>query len=301
MDGSSGQDAVIARLEAKVAELEATVARLGGADQVDGAVPPWGTPSMDRPVGDADQVADAVDGSAHPWGTPEPHGRDGAPGPHTDHDDTTSTAEQVDEVCRHIASGTWTAHSPPVWLSGRAWQVLDVADGRAFLLADQVVCKRPYHQMRTAITWQHCDLRRWLNKEFLPSLGGPLVSRVLTVRVPNEPNPVWGTRGGNSTKDRVFLLSMQEAAALLNGKEPDTWDWARYLTLGNRGKAEDEKGGSVWWWLRSPGGDPDRAVRVTRDGTLREYGRGVSWPAGVRPVFWLSLQPKAQVSSGDRT
>jgi len=160
MDGSSGQDAVIARLEAKVAELEATVARLDGADQIDHDVPAWGTPSR-RPVEGPDQVADAVDGSqvaggVRTWGTPEPHGRNGAPAPHVDHDDTMATAEQVGEVCRHIASGTWTADSPPVWLGSRAWHVLDVVDSRALLLADQVVTdasttrNRPRSPGRTA-------------------------------------------------------------------------------------------------------------------------------------------------------
>ncbi|MCL2422497.1 MAG: DUF6273 domain-containing protein [Micrococcales bacterium] len=284
------QDAAIARLEAKVAELEATVARLGGSDH--GAVPAWGTPSQAHVV-DADQVTDAVDGASQ--GTPKRHVMPGRRADRDEGSDEKSTAEQVDEVCHHIASRSRTAGSTSVWLSGRAWQVLGVADSSALLLADQVVCERPYnryHETRVAVTWERCDLRRWLNGEFCTSLGGPLLSRVLTAKVPNEPNPVNGTFGSWSTKDRVFLLSISEAARYFTGKEPAAWqDYrGRFLDLGSRGTAKDERGERAWWWLRSPGGNPDHAAYVSGAGHLDAAGSRVSHPGGVRPAFWLDLQ-----------
>ncbi|MCL2422808.1 MAG: DUF6273 domain-containing protein [Micrococcales bacterium] len=292
MDVSSRQDAAIARLEAKVVELEATVARL------EGVVPPWGTPSRERPASGTEPFDDVVDGPQVPgaaasWGTPERR-----PGHLGDHDEGSdhvgSTAAEVDEVCRQIA-GSWTAGSPAVWLSGYSWKVLDVVDGtRALLLADRVVARRPYHSTRVAITWQRCDLRRWLNDEFCTSLGDPLVSRVLTVKVRNEPNLTGGTNGGKDTKDRFFLLSMREAVVFFTGGEPDTWEGYRTeaLTLDDRGRARDGQGKRAWWWLRSPGHQRVEAAYVAHDGKVDTIGYSVSVSfGGVRPAFWLSLQP----------
>ncbi|MCL2422793.1 MAG: DUF6273 domain-containing protein, partial [Micrococcales bacterium] len=206
--------------------------------------------------------------------------------------DVKSTAAEVDKVCQEIAGGG--LGSAPVWLSGYAWRVLDVVGTRALLLADRMVGTRPYHYVQVAVTWRDCSLRRWLNDEFCVSLGEALVSRVVTAKVRNEPNPVWGTRGGKDTKDQIFLLSMREAAVHFTGKEPDVWDDYRYmfLGLGEKGAAKHKDGKRDWWWLRSPGRAPGLAALVRNDGYLNARGRGyVAWASGgVRPAFWLDLQ-----------
>ncbi|MCL2422504.1 MAG: hypothetical protein FWD11_01190, partial [Micrococcales bacterium] len=152
------QAAAIARLEAQVAQLKA-----------DAATPPWGTPTGGQhgvrlPTG-AQVVQDAGvddrDDARAVWGTPGQCMDRVSGRPATD--DVRSTAAEVDQVCQQIAGGTWTADSAPVWLSGYAWQVLDVVQDRALLLADRVVARRPYHREQVAITWRGCDLRRWLN------------------------------------------------------------------------------------------------------------------------------------------
>ena len=204
-----------------------------------------------------------------------------------------SSTGEVDEVCQEIASGLRCPGSPPVWLGGRAWQVLDVVGtSRALLLADRVVARRPYHKKQVPITWEECDLRRWLNDEFRMSLGEPLASRALTVKVHNEPSPAWGTDGGEDTDDRFFLLSAREAAIYFTGAEPSTWDeYCEVPRLGARGIAIDERGRRVWWWLRSPGRTLVHAAYVLHVGDLIVGGRTVSSSAGVRPAFWLNLCP----------
>ncbi|MCL2422496.1 MAG: DUF6273 domain-containing protein [Micrococcales bacterium] len=288
-----------------------------GAASSDGAVPPWGTPSPEHVVDDADQVADAVDdphvapwgtpskdllvGDAHwvadavvgpVWGMPDQYPDDTAPGRYTGLAATSvmSTASQVDEVCRWIAAGGWTAGSS-AWLSGYTWQVLGVADGAALLLADHVVCEGPYNR-GLGVTWERCDLRRWLNDEFCRLLGEPLVSRVLEASVPNDPNPVWGTHGGEDTQDRFFLLSMKEAAVYFTGEDSITCEDGgnRIFRLGDRGKATDSQGKSAWWWLRSPGHETTHAAYVYHDGNLDVLGYPVSVSCGVRPAFWLNLR-----------
>ncbi|MDR3068574.1 MAG: DUF6273 domain-containing protein [Cellulomonas sp.] len=198
-----------------------------------------------------------------------------------------STADEVDAVARQVAD-----RADLVRLSGIDWRVLEVTSDRALLLADRVIGTGPYHGANVDVTWGRCDLRRWLNGAFLESLGEPLVSRVPQVTVRNGPNPIWGTDGGPDTTDRVFLLSMEEAASYLAGKEPD---WTTYRSGGSLWSeglvARNEENETAWWWLRSPGYRPDNAARVSRGGDLYDRGDSVSASsAGVRPAFWLNLE-----------
>jgi len=246
------------------------------------------------------------------WGQPEHTPQPVAPPPESEpgllppdqHEGTVgyrtrapSTAVEVAEVCRQIVGG-----SSQVRLSGIDWRVLVVMqDSEALLLSDRVVTTGSYHTAGGDITWEHCDLRRWLNGEFCWSLGEPLLSRVVPSKVRNDPNPVWNTPAGKDTRDQFFLLSVEEAALYLAGREPSDWKQFQdgWLELGEAAKAEDEAGENVWWWLRSPGGYPDYAATVDSDGSVDDYGSvddsghySVSWTGcGVRPAFWLSLEP----------
>ncbi|MCL2467499.1 MAG: DUF6273 domain-containing protein [Micrococcales bacterium] len=262
------------RLEARVAALEAAVARLeGGAVAGAPGAPPWGTPPVAPPKPE------------HP--DPERLGRTGIVNYQTR---PPSTVAEVTKVCRKVAA-TWSAGSRPVRLSGIDWRVLEVVDThRALLFADRVIGTGPYHMAQEDVTWEQCDLRRWLNTEFFWSLGETLTSRVLPTTVENAPNPVYGTRGCGDTTDGFFLLSMTEAAVQFTGREPSNWKTYQ-LSLGKNARAKDEKGESAWWWLRSPGGHPGGAASVYGQGDLYEYGRVVSVASGgVRPAFWLNLQ-----------
>ena len=52
-------------------------------------------------------------------------------------------------------------------------------------------------------------------------------------------------------------------------------------------------GTASWWWLRSPGRSPGRAVVVRSDGGLLVGGYNVFWEGGsigIRPALWLNLE-----------
>jgi len=118
------------------------------------------------------------------------------------------------------------------------------------------------------------------------SLGEPLLSRALTMKVSNKPNPVWCADGGRDTKDRFFLLSISEAAVHFTGRESRS----EARRLGNAGIALDGQGVRAWWWLRSPGFCSVDAASVDTDGHLEDRGRLVCSVGGVRPAFWLDLR-----------
>ena len=158
------------------------------------------------------------------------------------------------------------------------WKViaLDESNNRALAVTKDVVAKMPYHEPGGDITWESCTLRQWLNNDFYKGLPAEIQPRVVEVANKNPDNPAYGTPGGNDTKDRVFLLSIDEAR--------------RYFKSASERIAKFE-GPGCWWWLRSPGDGADYAASVSYDGDVNDYGFDVIGDdgVGVRPALWLSL------------
>jgi hypothetical protein len=122
-------------------------------------------------------------------------------------------------------------------LGGYAWRVLDVQDGKALLITEDIVDLRPYNEVTNAqrkllldegeysagdfaTTWAECSLRAWLNKDFLESLPDAMRKQVVETDVKNEDNLKTNTIGGADTQDKVFLLSIDEADEYF-GSDPD--------------------------------------------------------------------------------
>lgn len=152
-----------------------------------------------------------------------------------------------------------------------AWRVLRREEGRLLLLCERPVAVLPYHREPQEVTWEGCDLRRWLNTVLLPlSFSEAERARILPTVVENPGNPQFGSSGGADTEDRLFLLSVEETLALL----PE--DGARAL--------------DCWWWLRSPGFDNAFAAAVTPDGSVSKLGSFVEGDDyAVRPALWVNV------------
>lgn len=193
-------------------------------------------------------------------------------------------------------TGSLTAGQRNVQFGPCLWRVLDVQGGRALLLTEKIPEKRPYHSSITAVTWEECALRKYLNGAFLQKFSSQEQSRIVPTVNTNPDNSWYGTAGGRNTTDKVFLLSIEEVVKYF-GDSGQLWE-----VIKGRGYIYDEyksariakyQGEEVWWWLRSPG-DSDGyafgAAYVGRDGTLFVRGTNVdSADGGVRPALWINL------------
>jgi len=90
------------------------------------------------------------------------------------------------------------------------WFILDQQDDRALILTEKVIEKRAYHHCECEITWETCDMRQYLNGEFYHAFSASDRARIIEVINENHDNPWYGTRGGSSTSDKIFLLSIGE-------------------------------------------------------------------------------------------
>ena len=198
------------------------------------------------------------------------------------------------------------------------WRVLDVQDDRALLISEYILFERAYHTdgatqneiwvdggiwadgfdwSRLNTTWEHSDIRAYLNGEFLSSFSAADRSRIAEVTNTNIDNQWLGTSGGNDTNDRIFLLSLEEVVRYFGDSgqlwnRPDGgWGWIADQYSDARVAYVAGEAWASWWWLRSPGNGSDTAALVGSDGGVDMNGNGVdNVYGGVRPALWLNLE-----------
>jgi hypothetical protein len=155
---------------------------------------------------------------------------------------------------------------------GHNWIILDVQDGKALILSENIIEERPFHPTEDiAIGWGDCELRQYLNGEFY--------EKVFTAEEKKRIIETEITNSGINTKDKVFLLSSREVSMSKYFKATSE----RIALYMNTREAS-------WWWLRLLGKSISAEI-VGQDGLVyvRVSGGNVSKPGGVRPALWLNL------------
>ena len=98
----------------------------------------------------------------------------------------------------------------------------------------------------------------------------------MTSTVENSDNLEYGIKGGNDTKDKVFLLSLGEAERYFSSDVARVCTPTRYALSKNKGIVDEEDGGGCLWWLRSPGLDWDgSACNVNGSGYIAGFIPGI--------------------------
>ncbi|MCD7811804.1 MAG: DUF6273 domain-containing protein [Ruminococcus sp.] len=148
------------------------------------------------------------------------------------------------------------------------WIVLKKEANKAMLITKDEIEKKKYHEVDESVTWETCTLRKWLNEDFYSTFAPEEQARILETHLENSGNKKHGTKGGNDTDDKIFLLSLDEAE--------------KYMT-------EDERKANSWWWLRSPGYYQAHAAGVLSGGGFDAHGDFVIGEGGVRPALNLKF------------
>jgi len=170
------------------------------------------------------------------------------------------------------------------------WLVLDKQDDKMLVISRYGLDCQPYNTEDVDVTWETCSLRKWLNSTFYEAAFIPEEKNViLTSTVTADANPEYDTPAGNDTTDRVFLLSMKEANQYFADDAARKCQGSPYCYAQGANEAPN---GNCWWWLRSPGDEPGRAVCIFYDGSFVDAGTFVSLDRGaIRPAMWIDLNP----------
>lgn len=147
-----------------------------------------------------------------------------------------------------------------------------------------------YHSKDTGVSWENCDLRRWLNsengfwgtafsKEEKAIIGNTLCKMIVT-----DSDGV-RSDAGEDTVDKVFLLSRDEFGEYgVLGHQ--SWKDLSLTVYASSHIFNKNEGKTVW--LRTPKNDMDIVNLVNFSGPANYYNEAAtSWQA-VRPAVWVA-------------
>ena len=169
------------------------------------------------------------------------------------------------------------------------WQVLEKQGDRALLITRHAIEAKQFHSSGGNITWDACSLRSFLNGKFFDkAFNGSEKDMVLMTEPPLGVNSYFpSTTPGKQTKDKVFLLSIEELKRYFPTSKSRLCSPTKYAKANGTYTGSD---GNCFWWLRSPGKTQDQGALVWSGGTMDGSGGGaLSSNAGVRPAVWVKL------------
>lgn len=123
-------------------------------------------------------------------------------------------------------------------------------------------------------------------------------SAIKITNVVNNANSNYGTKGGNDTSEKVYLLSIDEVTNPEYGFNSSSSYYAKSRRgvnttfakeQGARPSTSVESARYGRWWLRSPGSSSCDASGVFSDGCVHLYGDNVDHNGAVRPALHLNL------------
>jgi hypothetical protein len=195
---------------------------------------------------------------------------------------------------------------------GYDWRVLETQNNKALILSEKILERSKYYTRDDNVTWagQGCIPRNILNGEFYNKFSANDKARIIETRVTTNNNPWYGTKGGDASNDKIFLLSIDEVlqyfgdsgalnslcySQISNGCTiNDQYNTARlaYYNCGGNMVTKPTltfNFGASSWWLRTPASRGCSAVSVDNDGELHLFSSSGVAEIGLRPALWLNL------------
>lgn len=182
------------------------------------------------------------------------------------------------------------------------WIVLSKTDSKALVISKYALDNLPYNPTREdGITWETCSIRKWLNKEFYKSSFSKSEKSLIIKSKIKTLGTEYGAEGC-TTKDRVFLLSYEEATSTKLFKDR-SFRRARITNYCKcRGASETDISGwvedssddeimSCGWLLRGTQGYPWEACTVHQGGDVINVGDCfIDYTYAIRPVMYIKIK-----------
>lgn len=166
-----------------------------------------------------------------------------------------------------------------------SWRVLNVTGDDAFLLSETPFALETLTGSEDFLedSWKNSKIRKNLNKSIYKSVFNDSEKNIIkTTEVINKNNPFYGTSGGGDTKDKLFLLSLNDVVNISYGF-PEQYNAATDFRIL---KTHDTKN----WYLRSPGKTKSELAIVGKTGYVHTDGDDDGF---VRPAMHINLKSKA--------
>ena len=168
------------------------------------------------------------------------------------------------------------------------WIVLAKEEKKILIISRYGLDACPYYNYFSNVTWESSALRRWLRGFSNQAFNAEEQEMITDATVRADRNPDYSTDPGNSTTDKIFLLSITEVEKYLSSGKDRLCVPTAYAE--KNGCYADLEESTCSWWLRSPGFSNATAAYVGKDGDLFNKGVPVTLKnRAVRPAMWINI------------
>ena len=172
------------------------------------------------------------------------------------------------------------------------WKVLDVKDGKIFMITDVCIERRIFHSIEGQGTWENSDIRKWLNKEFMDiAFTQDEKAAIVQTTVKNSKSSDFEYAPMNDTTDEIFLLDEREVYRYFddnmdsNGIYPDRKAGYTEIIRKDLNKWDTYEFDYISWWLRTLGKSEGEIL----DNSMFGGSDADIWRKGIRPAMWLLI------------
>lgn len=166
------------------------------------------------------------------------------------------------------------------------WIVLDKSEFDYLLITKNIIDTKKYSLTKRSVTWEDSYIRNFLNNEFYDVAFNEFEKdQIYEEYTINLDHRKYKTPGGNLTKDKVFLLSIDEIKKYFVDNFTFKCSGTKYAIKNGLWTSQYDilEKHSVWW-LRSPGIKSNYAALIYDTGAIGDDGDPVeTFGNGVRP------------------
>lgn len=176
------------------------------------------------------------------------------------------------------------------------WIVLEKEENKLLIISKYCLDVKPYNDYDRDVTWEFSTIRQWLNNTFIETAFSEYEKEIIVETQLTNPDNDYGFydygKGGNDTKDKVFLLSIEEARNYFASDSDRIADVTEYAKeQGADTNFADSNIEFPRWWLRSAGCYADRASNINEDGSISKGGFSVEYDGYcIRPALWITIE-----------
>ena len=202
--------------------------------------------------------------------------------------------EQPEEIGSVVAFGRYEQDGDPSnGPEDIEWIVLESDGETVALISKYALDNMTYNIERVDMTWEECNLRRWLNNKF-PRIAFSTSERAMLQTVTADAD---GGASDSGVPHLVYLLSVEEAERCFP-TDADRLCFATEACAAREAHVSGETGACTWY-LRTAGRENDLAAEVEGSGRISTNGRNINGLSGVRPVIRLSHSDLLKAMRGE--
>lgn len=168
------------------------------------------------------------------------------------------------------------------------WIVLDKSNFDYLIITKYIIDTKKYSLYKKNTTWEDSYIRKFLNEDFYNIAFNDFEKeQIYDEYTINLNNRRYNTEGGNLTKDKVFLLSIDELKRYFVDNNTFKCKGTKYaIKQGLWTSQYDILESHSVWWLRSPGIKSNYAALIYDTGAIGDDGDPVeTFGNGVRPCI----------------